>query len=172
MRRIAALLVLAALLGGCGFLKRTFGIRSSSAYREPGTTAVWGNWVLRTPDSTAFVGAENVQLALNPGTFTLTAVYPARTMSISGTASLSDRGVLTLVPSTTPTGTTATGRSLNFMQGQPIALLASAAGNTLVFSPEHRETDPTPSSVWHKMDAAKEAGLLKRTASTDSTRSP
>src|SRR5689334_20369061 len=76
MKRIAALLALATLMGGCGFIHRTFGIRTEApAYREPTSTAVWGTWVLRTPDSTAFAGANNVQLALSPGSFSLVAEY-------------------------------------------------------------------------------------------------
>lgn len=168
MRRISALLALAILAGGCGTMKRMFGSGSSPAHNEPNSTAVWGTWVLRTPDSTSFVGANTVELALNPGAFRLTAVYPDRQMSVSGTASMSERGVLTLVPSGS-VAPAAAGRSLNFMSGQPISLLASAAGNTLVFSPEHRETDPTPSSVWHRIDAARAAGMLRGTASRDST---
>ena len=170
MRRISALLALAVLVGGCGTIKRTFGVHDSPAYREPTSTAVWGTWVLRTPDSTSFIGADNVVLALNPGSFTLTANYPNRQpMSISGTATMSERGVLTLVPNQSVTAASAAGRSLAFTSGQPISLLASASGNTLVFSPEHRETDPTPSSVWHRIDAARAAGMLRGTAMKDST---
>ena len=161
MRKSAALIALAMLAGGCSLFK---GIRTDApAYREPNSTAPWGTWVLRTPDSTAFVGADNVQLALSPGTFTLVATYPTSpAIRVSGTADLSDRGVLTLTPQTSLMNAP-TGRSLRFAAGQPISLLASASGNTLVFSPEHRNLDPTPSSVWHKFDAAKEAGLVKKT---------
>jgi len=162
MKRIAALLALSTLMGGCGFIHRTFGIRTEApAYREPTSTAVWGTWVLRTPDSTAFRGADNVQLALDPGSFSLVAYYPnAPTVRISGTANMTDHGVLTLIPQSSVSTNTPMGGSLRFSAGQPIALLASASGNTLVFSPEHRNLDPTPSSVWHKFDAAKEAGLV------------
>jgi hypothetical protein len=165
MKRIAALLALGTLVGGCGFMKRTFGRAEGPAYREPNSTAVWGTWVLRTPDSTAFVGASNVQLVLNPGTFTLVATYPnAPTVNISGVADLSDRGVLTLTPQSSVSSNAPMGRALRFSAGQPVSLLASASGNTLVFSPEHRNLDPTPSSVWNKFDAAKEAGLVGNAA--------
>ena len=169
MRKTTTIIGLALLAGGCSWFKTG----PAPGYREPNTTAVWGTWVLRTPDSTAFVGADNVQLALSPGTFQLVAEYPSSpTVRISGVADLSDRGVLTLTPETSVSASAPTGRALRFSAGQPISLLASASGNTLVFSPEHRNLDPTPSSVWHKFNAAKEAGMVRKTATAvrDSSR--
>jgi len=56
------------------------------------------------------------------------------------------------------------------LAGQTIQVLASAADNTMVFaSPEGM--NPTPSSVWHRVDKAREAGQVPvpaRTAGTDS----
>jgi len=169
MRKTATMIGLALLAGGCSW----FRTGPAPGYREPNTTAVWGTWVLRTPDSTAFVGADNVQMALSPGSFQLVAEYPSSpTVRISGVASITDRGVLTLTPESSLSANAPTGRSLRFNAGQPISLLASASGNTLVFSPEHRNLDPTPSSVWHKFDAAKEAGMVRKTATAlrDSSR--
>ena len=161
MRKIGTMIGLALLAGGCSWFKTG----PAPAYREPNTTAVWGTWVLRTPDSTAFAGADNVQLQLSPGTFQLVAEYPsAPTVRISGGVDVSDRGVVTLTPQSSVSANAPAGRALRFVAGQPISLLASASGNTLVFSPEHRNLDPTPSSVWHKFDAAKEAGMVRKTA--------
>ena len=166
MKRITALAAVAALIGGCKSLGGTPG------YREPGTTAVWGTWVLRTPDSTAFVGAQNVELSLSPGTFALTAIYPnSAPVHITGSATMTGNGVLTLVPQTGTSTAATTGRSLQLTAGAPVSVLASASGNTLVFSPEHREVDPTPSSVWHRVEAARAAGIMKGSTS-DSTRAP
>lgn len=78
MRKLLILLSLASV-AGCGTIRKTFGIKDSSpAHRSPGSTSIWGDWVLRTPvDSTAFVGAQTVQLSLNPTSFTITANYPS-----------------------------------------------------------------------------------------------
>lgn len=168
MRRIAALAMLTVALGGCSMMHRMFGTKDAPAYAGPNSTAVWGTWVLRSPDSTSFVGAQQVQLDLQPGSFSLTADYPGRSpVVVSGTASLTGTGLMTLVPSSGLENPIA-GRSLNFISGQPIALLASAAGNTLVFAPANRDADPTPSSIWHRLAAAEKAGLA--TAQHDSTR--
>lgn len=167
MSRIAALCALTAVFGGC----TSFG--GAPAYREPGTTAVWGTWSLRTPDSTAFAGAEEVQLALSPGTFTLVATYPnAAPIRVAGSASMNERGVLTLVPESTTGGPPGPG-AIPLLAGQPISLLASASGGTLVFSPEQRDPGPTPSSVWHRTEAARAAGLARGGAALpDTGRSP
>lgn len=169
MTRIAALLALTALIGGCS----SFG-GATPGYREPGTTAVWGAWTLRTPDSTAFAGADDVQLLLSPGTFALSATYPnSAPIHVSGSATMSERGVLTLVPRSSVEREATGLRSLSFLAGEPISLLASASGGTLVFSPEHRDADPTPSSVWHRTEAARAAGFVKSAvALPDSSRRP
>ncbi len=169
MRKTVALVALAAVVGGCSMFKRTFGTNAYH-YGEPGTTAIYGTWVLRSPDSTSFVGANEVQLTLEPGTFRVAAAYPGRSpLIVSGTAHVTDTGVLMLTPTST-VNEPIQGRSLNFVAGTPIALVASAAGNTLVFAPANREIDPTPSSVWHRLQAAEKAGLT--TAQSDSARKP
>ena len=161
MRRTLGALAGLMLLGGCGFFHKTLGLKSTTPeYSTPSTTSIYGDWVLASaPDSTAFAGAREVRLALQPGTFTITADYPTQTpLVLQGSASLASDGTLTLVPNA---GTVAGSRgSLVMVAGQPLSLLASAAGNTLVFKPP---TDRAiePSSVWHKYDKAKQAGTVK-----------
>jgi len=151
------------LLAGCGFFHKTVGLKSGTPeYQSPRTTSIYGSWVLGTPaDSTAFAGASQVQLELQPGSFAITASYPSQApLTLRGTAALADDGSLVL----TPSSGTATGSrgALVMSAGQPLTLLASASGNTLVFSP------PTgralePSSVWHKLEKAKQAGTVADT---------
>ncbi len=165
MRKTVALVALAAFVGGCSMLKRTFGT-SEYHYGDPGTTAIYGTWLLRSPDSTSFVGANEVQLMLEPGTFRVAATYPGRApLVVQGTAQYTSTGVLVLTPSSSVTEPIQ-GRSLNFVAGSPISLVASAAGNTLVFAPANRTADPTPSSIWHRLDAARAAGLVTSSADT------
>jgi hypothetical protein len=161
MRRTLGALAGLMLLGGCGFFQKSLGLKSSTPeYSPPATTSIYGDWVLASsPDSTAFAGARQVRLELKPGTFQITAEYPTQAaLVLSGTAALADDGTLTLTPAS---GTAAGSRgSLVMVAGQPLSLLASAAGNTLVFKPP---TDRAiePSSVWHKYDKAKQAGTVK-----------
>lgn len=168
MRKLAGLTMLTIMLAGCGMMHRVFGNGSASHDYAPGSTAVWGTWVLRSPDSTSFVGADQVRMELQPGSFALTASYPGRApIVVNGTANMTEGGLLTLVPASSLADPLA-GRSLNFAAGKPIALLASAAGNTLVFAPANRDVDPTPSSVWHRLEAAEKAGFT--TAQQDSVK--
>lgn len=158
MRKTVALIALAALASGCGMLKRTFGTKGYN-YDEPGSTAIYGTWLLRSPDSTSFVGANEVLLTLEPGTFRVSASYPGRApLVVDGSAHMTDTGVLMLTPSSS-VADPQRGRALNFVAGSPISLVASAAGNTLVFAPANRTVDPTPSSIWNRLDAARAAGL-------------
>ena len=161
MRKIIALMALAAAVAGCGTLRKTFGLKDSSpAHREPTTTSPFGDWVLNEPDSTAFVGASLVEMNLTPATFTITATYPTGPVVINGTASLApEGGLLTLTPQSGTMSAAGRGRLLTMNVGEPITLLASAAGNTLVFAPPTRGT-ALPSSVWHRKNAAKAAGII------------
>lgn len=161
MRRILSLLVLGVLVAGCRGVKRTFGLNDETpAHVSPKSTSIYGNWVLATPsDSTAFAGASLVELMLDQSAFSITATYPARSpVVVRGSASLTETGLLTLVPQSGMEGTLATG-ALVMVQGQPHSWLASAAGNTLLFA-SPAGTDVDPSSVWHKRAAAKAAGTL------------
>jgi hypothetical protein len=162
MRKLIALVALTVLAAGCGTLRKTFGLKDSSpAHREPNTTSVFGNWILGEPDSTAFVGADVVEMLLSPSNFTITAKYPTGApVVVSGTASMAaDGGLLTLTPQVGATSATSTGRFLTMRPGEPISLMASAAGNTLVFAPPTRDL-ALPSSVWHRKHAAEAAGMI------------
>jgi hypothetical protein len=159
MRKLLILFSLASV-AGCGTIRKTFGLKDSSpAHREPSSTSIWGDWVLRTPvDSTAFVGARVVQLSLNPTGFVITANYPSQgPMTITGSTSVADGTLLTLTPAT---GGGMEGRTLAFAPGQPISLRASAAGGTLVFAPPSDVNLLFPSSVWNKKENAQAAGLI------------
>ena len=163
MRRTITLLAGAALLVGCGTLRKTFNLNDTTpAHTLPRSTSVYGDWVLGTPpDSTAFAGASLVEMTLQPGTFTITATYPAHgPVRVSGTSQLTETGTLTLTPSEVGEGTNNRG-ALVMSRGVPLTLLASAAGNTLVFAPPSSD-DPVPSSVWHKKSAAEAAGKVTK----------
>lgn len=168
MRKTVALLTLTMLLSGCSFLKRTF---SGPGYKQPTTTAVVGDWLLRTPDSTSFVGADQVRLALEPGTFVITANYPAaEPVVIRGTVNIADDGVVTFMPGSGVSDPSSDRHAFRFVAGTPIELRASASGNTLVFAPANQLLDPTPSSVWHRYEAAQAAGLVTARAAPDTMR--
>jgi hypothetical protein len=170
MRRILALAVLAASLAGCSTFKRTFGIKDTApAHREPRTTSIYGDWVLANPDSTAFAGARTVQLHLDQSSFAISANYPSENpISVRGSAATMEGGLLTLTPTTGLTATSDRWTSLHFTLNRPITVLASAAGNTLVFSPPQRN-DATPSSVWYRLNAAQAAGKVPATTTQTST---
>ncbi|HET7457778.1 MAG TPA: hypothetical protein VFJ74_08990 [Gemmatimonadaceae bacterium] len=158
---LAALVALAAPLAGCNSLfKHGTLIEEPPAHREPTTTSIYGDWVLATPsDSTAFAGASLVELNVTRSSFTITATYPQSSPTVvQGTLSTTDGALLTL----TPTSGTRSGRGgpLALVAGQPVTVLASAAGNTMVFSPPGGVTASDPSSVWHRKAAAKAAGDL------------
>ena len=165
MRRIAALLVLAVTVAGCGQIKRTFGIKDEPpAHREPKTTSIYGNWVLDNVDSTAFAGAKVVELALQPTTFTITAWdQNDATTTVSGSVAYGE-GLLTLTP-TGGSGATPDRWGGAFVPGRPISITASAAGGSLVFAPPPTNGVPAvvPSSVWHKKDQAKAAVIVPPT---------
>ncbi|MDB4905625.1 MAG: hypothetical protein JWO05_409 [Gemmatimonadetes bacterium] len=155
MRRTATALLLTGLLAGCGMLKKTMGNLNGSYHKEPKVTAVWGDWVLHEPDSTAFIGAKRVDLALQPGAFTLTTNWRGRpSETVHGTATVSEEtGAVTLI---SQTGSTSVA---GLTAGSSMTLDASAAGNTLVFAPVGGNPH-LPSSVWYRLDAAQAAGFL------------
>jgi hypothetical protein len=152
-RILATLMLALAMLPSCQAIKRTFGLGDGSA-----TTTVYGHWVLATPvDSTAFVGATQVELVLSPGTFNVSATYPNRApLAIDGRAELANGGLLTLTPSP---GNSDVAR-IGFAPGQPFMRVATASGSTLVLAPPNARV-PLPSSVWHRLDAARAAGLVR-----------
>lgn len=162
MRKVVLLLAAGTLLSACGMFKRG---GEPPAHTLPTTTSIYGDWVLASPvDSTAFSGATSVQMTLGQSAFTIIAAYPGQPDShVTGTVSTSEGGVIILTPMNGSTNTSQAGRSMALMPGQPISLIASAAGGSLVFKPPH-ETDPTPSSSWMKRSAAEEAGLIRKDA--------
>jgi hypothetical protein len=122
------------------------------------STSVLGHWVLETPiDSTAFAGAEQVDLVLANQTFALTVAYRDRApLLVSGASSLADGGLLTLTPSASAPEAAAVG----FAGGQPFTRVVTASGSTLVLAPP-AATVPLPSSVWVRRDAARLAGVVR-----------
>jgi len=172
-RRLARPVACAALalsaLAGCRH--NTISLASDPpAHREPTTTSIYGDWLLATPaDSTAFAGASAVELTLDRSSFVITATYPsAAPLVVRGAATAGEGGTLTLTPQT---GTRPSAQSaLALVPGRPVTVLASAAGNTMVFSPPNGVTAAEPSSVWHRKEAAKAAGTANAAAATPPTR--
>jgi hypothetical protein len=163
--RAAIIFVAAAgVLGGCRHGKLTLS-EDPPAHREPTTTSVYGDWVLATPtDSTGFAGARSVEMRLDRTSFVLTAAYPGSPAAvIRGTVAAGEGGILTLTPES-GTGGTPHSAALVLVAGQPITVLASAAGNTMVFSTPNGMSPADPSSVWHRKEAAKAAGDLRPTS--------
>lgn len=162
MRKVAILIAIAAV-AGCGGIKKTFGIKDAPpAHREPRTTSIYGDWVLTSPDSTAFAGARLVELNLGQSTFTISATYPNRpTFRAMGGVSEGE-GVLTLTPTTVSDPAAAGG---SFVAGRPIIVVASAAGGSLVFAPPPAGAGTAaivPSSIWHKKSQAEAAGTVPK----------
>ena len=167
-RKIVSLVLLGSVLGGCS-LTRRLGIKDEvPGHKEPKTTSIYGDWVLASPDSTAFAGASQVELRLQPASFTITATYPGQSSPevVSGTAMTDSTGLLTLTP-TSGSARRSSG-SLAFETGRPVSLIASAAGSTLLFKPPTQDANPTPSSVWHKRSLAVEAGKISKDKTTTS----
>jgi hypothetical protein len=164
MRKIVALVAVAATVAGCGGLKKTFGIKDAPpAHQAPNTTSIYGDWVLTNVDSTAFAGAKLVELGLQPTTFTLTATYPSpETVVVSGTVAYGE-GLLTLTPMSS---NAAIGERWHgaFVTGKPIVVVASAAGGSLVFAPPPTSLQGSavvmPSSIWNKKSQAQRAGQV------------
>ena len=130
------------------------------AHREPSTTSIYGDWVLATPtDSTGFAGARTVEMNLDRSAFVLTATYPTGSPFVVRGTVTADEGLLTLTPTASTTGTVRPA-ALVLVAGQPVTVLASAAGNTMVFSTPAGVTPADPSSVWHRREAAKAAGTV------------
>jgi hypothetical protein len=161
MRKAILVIALAGGLAGCGFFRKTLGVGDSSpAHTPPKSTSIWGDWILATAaDSTAFVGASKVEMRLDPAEFAIIANYPTRpTVTVRGSVTMSeDGGLVTLLPQT---GLDAVGNGgFAWKQGERVTVVASAAGNTLVFAPP-RDNIARPSSVWYKKEAAQKAGTV------------
>ena len=168
MRRTLSLLVVMAALTACSSFQRSVGLKDDApAHVPPKSTSIYGSWVLSDPDSTAFVGASSVVLDLQTSAFEIRADYPTQgQVVVRGTAALApESGLLTLTPTDVDTRLASRG-AFAMTKGQPYTLLATAAGNTLVFAPGTSET-AIPSSVWHAKDAAQAAGKTPATNSAD-----
>ena len=152
--RILVGLTLALGLTSCQTLQHAFGFGGTGSR----TTSVYGHWVLATPvDSTAFAGASQVDLTLEPGSFTLAATYPTRApLTVTGRADLAGTGTLTLVPASGAEDAT----TIGFAPGRPYTRVASASGSTLVLAAP-TSVVPLPSSVWYRLEAARLAGLAR-----------
>lgn len=164
MNRSLGLVLLASTLVACGTLKKTFR-DDTPAHREPGSTSIYGTWVLRDPDSTAFAGANLVEMQLAPSTFTITATYPTGDpVVVRGTSALTGTGLVTFTPMEGMTSESAHWR-ISLSPGVPVTLLASAAGSTLVFAPagqsEISGDNVATSSVWHRKEVAQQAGIVE-----------
>ena len=171
MRRTLGLVLLALTLSSCGFFRKSLGVKDDApAHREPTTTSIFGTWILREPDSTAFAGARLVELNLNPSDFVITAHYPTGApIVVRGKAGVDETGLLTLIPQAGADPSFSRWRGIQLQPGQPLSLIASAAGSTLVFARpiganESFAVDPT--SVWHKKIAAEAAGMVERDSTT------
>ena len=161
MRKAIVAISLTAVLAGCGFFRKTLGISDSSPAHTPArTTSIWGDWVLATAsDSTAFFGAKLVEMKLDPSRFSITANYPTRpTIVITGGVSQTETsGLVTLDPQTGLEQMS--GNLYAWRPGERVTLVASAAGNTLVFAPP-RDLTARPTSTWFRRDAAVRAGII------------
>ena len=161
MRKSVIVAALAMGLAGCGFFRKTLGVGDSSpAHTPPASTSIWGEWVLATaPDSTAFVGASRVEMRLEQTSFTITANYPTRpTVVVRGSVTQSEEGgLVTLAPQSGLEGMG--GGSFGWTPGERVTVVASAAGNTLLFAPP-RDNLARPSSVWYRKDVAERAGAV------------
>ena len=170
MRRTVLALALLASLPACSWFRKAKLTDSTPTPTPAQASSPFGDWVLFTdPNKTAFAGAKRVELSLTPSTFRLVAVYPTGSQwVVTGPASITPSGLLTLEPQTTTA--MASGGRPPIATGETIQVLASAADNTMVFAPPHGMA-PTPSSIWHRVAKAREAGQLgvpARTAATDS----
>ncbi|MGQ0713500.1 MAG: hypothetical protein ACT4PJ_07185 [Gemmatimonadaceae bacterium] len=170
MRRTVLALALLAAIPACSLFRKGKLTDSTPAHTPAQASSPFGEWVLFTdPDSTAFVGARRVELRLTPSDFRMVAAYPAGDqVVITGAATVTPAGLLTLLPQSVTA--MASGSRPPILAGQMIQVLASAADNTMVFAPPS-EIAPTPSSVWHRIDKAREAGQVPvpaRTAGADS----
>ncbi|HJU89071.1 MAG TPA: hypothetical protein VJ672_06740 [Gemmatimonadaceae bacterium] len=143
--------------------------------REAKTVSVLGDWVLATrPESTVFVGARQVELHIGMREFTIQARYPTRSdvvitgdVSTDGTA-----GPIQLIPRSIAGGAGGSAPPIAIATGQPISLIASAAGQTLVFGSLDPGAPPNPSSVWHRREAARAAGTYEAAGKIEPEKKP
>jgi hypothetical protein len=158
MRKMLIMLAFASGLAGCGLFRKTVNIEDSSpAHVSPTSTSIYGDWVLKSPDSTAFVGATAVEMKLEPTRFTIIAAYPGRApVTVRGSLTHdADGNLVTLEPQSGLDGINP--GSFAWNTGERVTIVASAADNTLVFAPP-RDMTARPSSVWFRKSVAARAG--------------
>ena len=168
MRRTLSLLVALVALTACSSFQRKIGLKDDApAHVPPKSTSIYGTWVLDNADSTAFAGASNVVLDLSTTEFVIRADYPSQgQVVVRGSAAVApESGLLTLTP-TDVDSRVGTRGSMAMSKGQAYTLLATAAGNTLIFASPNAAA-AVPSSVWHAQDAAQAAGKTPATNSAD-----
>jgi hypothetical protein len=137
---------------------------------EPKTVSVLGDWVLATPaDSTVFIGANQVEMQIGMSDFTIRARYPGRSdVLITGdVATDGTAGPLQLIPRSVVAPTATGAPPVAIAVGTPIALIAGAAGQTLVFGTIDPGAPPNPTSVWHRREAARAAGMIEAAGSVE-----
>lgn len=153
--RVVGALAISAAVSACSPpLERTTTVLSDSAAARTSvaSTSIYDEWVLATPpDSTAFTGAETVEMSLTATTFLITVTYPGAVKAvISGSSARADGdGPLTLVPRTIARGGASLQMLAGLTVGDTLTLIASASGNVLVFAPPNA-LPGQPSSVWHR----------------------
>ncbi len=164
MRAFPALLSLTLVVAACQPARERVVLRDlPSPTERPKTVSVLGDWVLATsPDSTVFVGADAVELHIAMSDFTIRASYPGRgDVLITGDARTDgSAGPIQLVPRRIDAAA-GNAPTVALAPGQPITLIASAAGQTLVFGELDPNAAPVPSSVWHRVEAARAAGTYE-----------
>jgi hypothetical protein len=174
MRKAIVAIALAGTVAGCGFFRKTFGISDSSpAHSSPQTTSIWGNWVLGTPtDSTAFFGAQLVEMTLDESRFTITADYQTRPdVVITGGVSRAAAGGLVTLDPQSGLDQMGTGTYV-WRPGERVTLVASAAGDALLFALP-RDMTARPTSTWYRKEAAEKAGMIPpRSGREPNTTSP
>lgn len=163
MRSAVVLLCTLVLAAGCS--RRQATLSESEFVVTPARSAsILGSWILSNPDQTQFVGAQDVELRLEPGSFTLVAQYPGAPMLVvDGTATFDPNGgLLTLTPRST-TRAAGSGDAAILPVGRPLAVLATAADNTMVFA-QPGDAVGAPSSIWHRTSAARRTGGARLSA--------
>ncbi|HUF30111.1 MAG TPA: hypothetical protein VMM77_05545 [Gemmatimonadaceae bacterium] len=173
MRSLPALLCAIVVLTACNSARRQATLSESDVEVHPAQSAsIIGDWVLANGEQTQFVGATLVELRLQPGTFTVRAQYPGESVVVvQGSASFDPAGgLLTLTPSGSTSSASSRAAEL-LPAGQSVVVLATAADNTMVFA-EPRDMIGRSSSIWHRSEATRRAGLGARLSQRDSTRVP
>jgi hypothetical protein len=165
MRGLVGVLTIVALLPACNGFGSKAQLKDVPAGPTPSQrTSIIGDWVLKSnPDSTTFVGAERVELSLQPSSFVLTARYTGQTpVVVSGTAQIIDEngGLLRLIPQSV--SQTISNGAIGMVVGQPVELVATASEGSMVFA--QRGGLMLPSSVWSRKDAAFRAGVVSSEA--------